>query len=791
MGNQLTGRLGSNSGHQMRTNPDETIYSYSVNKSYFSNFFIMAGERFEAPNPDYLFGENCDLNYLSCTKPLSFPYKQSQSYLMAASSKKSNSRVNLRNNTSRNKTINHLKSRSSKVSTPKNLQPSQALKCLINIRKETLRLVKISTPHNLSQTISMKNSYNPQSSYEAEDDETIIPKLLKERNLECDRTDSRGGSHSIEKPSVADSPLSDGIQTTIDHTTSPGTTTGKSYSHRLDNIEQDYSDSKGGKNIRQYSKLRIQDCSQSDVTSFDDLNLSHEKSRDRKLKPNGNVMYQNYQPVIDLEQVTGDTMNNESLSTSTNSDTSRSIPSNLSSDDAKERLDSSMRASTLTNNVNCGADDSLTNSIINKGKRETWSQSNSQVYNIEFNFDTEVDCTVRIYYFCRRQIAASGIVYEPLHKSYMSQIYHYKSGLNHKFQQADHTFQPDLFDEDNLSYKPFDQAGNFDPTALFPVVIHCIAQDGSYPRQSHSMVAIIEKNQNDGSYSIKPLKQLLFVDGLQYLLQEIYGIENKHLASRQQSRKVSSSSVQKSSSIKSNSTYSNMGSTSSIDKQTTLTKGKTPSYQHDNLFECVICMSEERDTLLLPCRHLCLCNSCAHHLRYQANNCPICRAPFRALIHIRAVHKSGKSLKDQDRIDNISKGAKTTSSTTIDSSSKNKEKMSINHQQMPLMSRESVVSITGQSSSVTTLTKTLNTVKSSLTSTSIQGNNHNNSLELSNLDNQWQYSGVSNPKTVSTPTAITTSTMLPVGYEYTSLFTETMKDYDDYRNLASYDGGTD
>lgn len=59
----------------------------------------------------------------------------------------------------------------------------------------------------------------------------------------------------------------------------------------------------------------------------------------------------------------------------------------------------------------------------------------------------------------------------------------------------------------------------------------------------------------------------------------------------------------------------------------------------DNSGECVICMSDTRDTLILPCRHLCLCNSCADSLRYQASNCPICRAPFRALLQIRAVQK--------------------------------------------------------------------------------------------------------------------------------------------------------
>merc|ERR1719318_497583 len=54
-------------------------------------------------------------------------------------------------------------------------------------------------------------------------------------------------------------------------------------------------------------------------------------------------------------------------------------------------------------------------------------------------------------------------------------------------------------------------------------------------------------------------------------------------------------------------------------------------------------MSDMRDTLILPCRHLCLCNTCADSLRYQANNCPICRAPFRALLQIRALARCGQS----------------------------------------------------------------------------------------------------------------------------------------------------
>jgi hypothetical protein len=99
------------------------------------------------------------------------------------------------------------------------------------------------------------------------------------------------------------------------------------------------------------------------------------------------------------------------------------------------------------------------------------------------------------------------------------------------------------------------------------------------PRQSHTTAAAIDK-YSDGSFSLKPLKQKLFVDGLVYLLQEIYGIENKN-ASR---------------------------------------KFDDDDSDVENASECVICMSDSRDTLILPCRHLCLCHDCADSLRYQVGN---------------------------------------------------------------------------------------------------------------------------------------------------------------------------
>jgi hypothetical protein len=133
-------------------------------------------------------------------------------------------------------------------------------------------------------------------------------------------------------------------------------------------------------------------------------------------------------------------------------------------------------------------------------------------------------------------------------------------------------------------------------------------------RQSHTTIATAEK-LSDGTYVLKALKQKLFVDGLCYLLQEIYGIENKN------NDKVGIF-------VHCIFLITFIKLQQSADDET-----------EDNGSECVICMCDVRDTLILPCRHLCLCNSCADSLRYQANNCPICRAPFRALLQIRALQK--------------------------------------------------------------------------------------------------------------------------------------------------------
>jgi len=58
------------------------------------------------------------------------------------------------------------------------------------------------------------------------------------------------------------------------------------------------------------------------------------------------------------------------------------------------------------------------------------------------------------------------------------------------------------------------------------------------------------------------------------------------------------------------------------------------SSANEQIEECVICLTEERDTIVIPCRHLCVCHTCADVLKYQSNKCPICRAQTSTMVQI-------------------------------------------------------------------------------------------------------------------------------------------------------------
>ncbi|XP_061233424.1 E3 ubiquitin ligase RNF157 isoform X4 [Neopsephotus bourkii] len=213
-------------------------------------------------------------------------------------------------------------------------------------------------------------------------------------------------------------------------------------------------------------------------------------------------------------------------------------------------------------------------------------------YNVEFTFDTDARVAITIYYQASEEFHNGVASYVPRDSSLQSETVHYKRGVCQQFCVPSHTIDPSEWSEDELGFD-LDRE-------VYPMVVQAVVDEGEeHSGHCHVLLATFEKH-SDGTFCVKPLKQKQVVDGVSYLLQEIYGIENKY---NTQDCKVAEDEVS------------------------------------DNSAECVVCLSDVRDTLILPCRHLCLCNTCADTLRYQANNCPICRLPFRALLQIRAMRK--------------------------------------------------------------------------------------------------------------------------------------------------------
>ncbi|CAK0835501.1 unnamed protein product, partial [Prorocentrum cordatum] len=76
--------------------------------------------------------------------------------------------------------------------------------------------------------------------------------------------------------------------------------------------------------------------------------------------------------------------------------------------------------------------------------------------------------------------------------------------------------------------------------------------------------------------------------------------------------------------------------------------------------ECVICLSEPRDTAVLPCRHMCFCGYCAGIVRLQCEKCPVCRQKVKSLLQFKkedAAMDQLMGIKPQERRASSARGS--------------------------------------------------------------------------------------------------------------------------------------
>ena len=48
--------------------------------------------------------------------------------------------------------------------------------------------------------------------------------------------------------------------------------------------------------------------------------------------------------------------------------------------------------------------------------------------------------------------------------------------------------------------------------------------------------------------------------------------------------------------------------------------------------ECMICLSDPKDTLIMPCGHFCVCETCGKSLVESKHSCPVCRGHISSMI---------------------------------------------------------------------------------------------------------------------------------------------------------------
>lgn len=213
---------------------------------------------------------------------------------------------------------------------------------------------------------------------------------------------------------------------------------------------------------------------------------------------------------------------------------------------------------------------------------------------VSFIFDAMIDGSFTIFYSAKEE---SNCRFVPLFPdAYMPFKVPFQKGVRQKFCQPSGTgIDLGFFELDELS-KPSEKED------VFPLVISaetCLSSDPTKdslddpsPSSSPHMQitqAVIQKNDETG-FQVKVVKQILWIDEVRYELRDIYGIGNS----------------------------------------------AAESFKDDDPGkECVICMTEPKDTAVLPCRHMCMCSECAKALRLQSNKCPICRHSIDSLIEIK------------------------------------------------------------------------------------------------------------------------------------------------------------
>jgi len=144
------------------------------------------------------------------------------------------------------------------------------------------------------------------------------------------------------------------------------------------------------------------------------------------------------------------------------------------------------------------------------------------------------------------------------------------NGMNQKFSQ-NVAFIPSKFSKEELSHK--------ENSSTYPLVISITALANDV--HITQLLTLTTLNETADGWEVKTVQQKVKAQNNMFIVNDIYGVDD-------------SSATE----------------------------------------DCAICLSYPRDTVIIPCRHMCVCHQCAQELWRQSKKCPICRGLSRAMVQI-------------------------------------------------------------------------------------------------------------------------------------------------------------
>ena len=194
---------------------------------------------------------------------------------------------------------------------------------------------------------------------------------------------------------------------------------------------------------------------------------------------------------------------------------------------------------------------------------------------ITFIFDSSVETRFRIYFSC------SEFLNEKKYPILASELPILES----------HSFNPGL--DQKYSFDIPESLAAYDPESkVFPVIVETVPADEA----TGAAAQLTYLNINNGKATV--IKQKLRYGDRAYELHEIFGIERSN------------------------------------DKSPTSVVSERLDLDDVNGTDCVICLTNTRDTTIIPCLHLCLCAHCAQVLSLNTRKCPVCRSPVTGMLQI-------------------------------------------------------------------------------------------------------------------------------------------------------------